>query len=158
MYLTNTRLDKWFVVNTLSQYLVKPRRVYLIAAKHVMRYLKGTIDLGLYYGRDHDHKSYAYMDSNLEGSTADRKSTSFGCYCLGFAMISWFSKKQSIFSLSMDDATYIEACSTSCESICLYKLMSGLFDLELDTTVILCDNQSCIKMTKNMVFHDQSST
>ena len=34
--------------------------------------------------------------------------------------------------------------------------MSGLFDLELDTTVILCDNQSCIKMTKNPVFHDRS--
>ena len=34
--------------------------------------------------------------------------------------------------------------------------MSGLFDLELDTTVILCDNQSCIKMTKNPAFHDKS--
>ena len=34
--------------------------------------------------------------------------------------------------------------------------MSGLFNLELDTTVILCDNQSCIKMTKNPVFHDRS--
>ena len=39
MYLTNTRLDICFVVNTLSQYLVKPRRVHLIDAKHVMRYL-----------------------------------------------------------------------------------------------------------------------
>jgi len=34
--------------------------------------------------------------------------------------------------------------------------MSGLFNLELDTTVILCDNQSCIKMTENPVFHDRS--
>ena len=34
--------------------------------------------------------------------------------------------------------------------------MSGLFDPELDTTVILCDNQSCIKMTENLVFHDKS--
>ena len=36
------------------------------------------------------------------------------------------------------------------------KLISGLFNLELDTTVILCDNQSCIKMTENLVFHDRS--
>ena len=42
MYLTNTRLDICFVVNTLSQYLVKPKRVHLVAAKHVMRYLKVT--------------------------------------------------------------------------------------------------------------------
>ena len=34
--------------------------------------------------------------------------------------------------------------------------MSGLFNLELDTTVTLCDNQSCIKMTENLVFHDRS--
>ena len=34
--------------------------------------------------------------------------------------------------------------------------MSGLFNLELDTTMILCDNQSCIKMTENPVFHDRS--
>ena len=54
MYLTNTRPDICFVVNTLSQYLVQPRRVHLVAAKHVMKYLKGTIDFGLYYDENHD--------------------------------------------------------------------------------------------------------
>ena len=43
MYLTNARPDICFAVNTLSQYLVQPRQVHLVAAKHVMRYLKGTI-------------------------------------------------------------------------------------------------------------------
>jgi hypothetical protein len=42
MYLTNTRPDIYFVVNTLSQFLVEPRHVHLVVAKHVMRYLKGT--------------------------------------------------------------------------------------------------------------------
>ena len=49
MYLTNTKPDMCFAVNTLNQYLVKPRRVHLIDAKHVMRYLRGTIEFGLYY-------------------------------------------------------------------------------------------------------------
>ena len=93
MYLMNTRLDIWLVVNTLSQYLVKPRWVHLIDAKHVMRYLNCTIDVGRYYGRDHDYKLYGYMDSDWEGSVAERKSTSDGCHCLGSAMISSFSKK-----------------------------------------------------------------
>ena len=48
MYMTNTRPDICFVVNTLSQYLVEPRRVHLVAAKHVMRYLKGMLDYGLF--------------------------------------------------------------------------------------------------------------
>ena len=49
MYLTNTRPAICFDVNTLSMYLVKPRWVHLIAVNHVIRYLKGTIDLGHYY-------------------------------------------------------------------------------------------------------------
>ena len=47
MYLMNTRPDICFVVNTLSQYMVEPKQVHLIAAKHVLRYLKGMIDYGL---------------------------------------------------------------------------------------------------------------
>ena len=35
-------------------------------------------------------------------------------------------------------------------------MLSGLFDLELDATCIYCDNQSCIKLYKNLVFHDKS--
>ena len=62
MYLTNTRPYICFFVNTLIQYLVKPRWVHLITAKHVMRYLKGTIYLGWYDGRYNDYKLYVYMD------------------------------------------------------------------------------------------------
>ena len=62
MYLTNTRPDICFVVNTLSQYLVQPRRVHLVATKHVMRYLKGTIDFGLYYDNSHEYRLYGYTD------------------------------------------------------------------------------------------------
>ena len=100
-----------------------------------------------------------YMDTQMHfgaGNISDRKSTSGGCYSLGSAMISWFSKKQSSVALSIAEVEYIAAFSTSCEAIWLWKLMSGLFNIELDTTVILCDNQSCIYMTENPVFHDRS--
>ena len=90
IYLTNKRPDICFVVNILSQCLVKHRPIHLVAANHVMRYLKGTIDLGLYYGRDHDYNLYGYTYSDWAGSAADRKSTLGGCYCLGSIMISWF--------------------------------------------------------------------
>jgi hypothetical protein len=71
-------------------------------------------------------------------------------------MISWQSRKQSIISLSTVEAEYIATCSASCEAIWLRKLLTGLFDLEMRETVILCDNKSCIKMTENPVFHDSS--
>ena len=77
MYLTNTREDICFVVNTLNQYLVKPRQVHLIVFKYVMRYLKGMVDLGIYY-REHDYKLYGYTHSYGEISAADKMNTSGG--------------------------------------------------------------------------------
>jgi hypothetical protein len=60
MCITNTRLDICF---SLSQYLVEPRRVHLVVARHVMRYLKGTLDCGLSYDGDHDFRLSGYTDS-----------------------------------------------------------------------------------------------
>jgi hypothetical protein len=56
----------------------------------------------------------------------------------------------------MTEAEYNATCSTSCESIYLRKLLIDLYDLEMEATTILCDNQSCIKMTENPVFHDKT--
>jgi hypothetical protein len=75
MYLTNTMPNICFVVNTLSQFLVEPRRVHLVVAKHVMRYLKGTLDFGLSYNGDHDFRLSGYIDSDWAGSVSDRKRT-----------------------------------------------------------------------------------
>jgi hypothetical protein len=121
-----------------------------------MRYLKGTLDCDLSYDGDHDFTLSGYTDSDWVGSVSDRKSTSRCCFSLGSAMISWQSRKQSNIALSTAEAEYIAACSANCEAIWLRKLLTCLFDLEMEATTILCDNQSCIKMTKNLVFHDKS--
>jgi hypothetical protein len=76
MYMMNTMPDKCFTVNTLNQYLVEPKCVHLVAAKHVMRYLKGTLDFGLCYNGDHDFILIGYIGSDWAGSVSDRKRTS----------------------------------------------------------------------------------
>ena len=91
-----------------------------------MRYLKGTMDFGLYCDRDHDYILYGYVDSDWAGSVTDKKSTSGGCYFMGSSMISWLNKKQSHVALSKVEAEYIAACSTSCEVIWLQKLVQKL--------------------------------
>ena len=93
MYLMNTRPNICFAMNTLSQFLTDPRHVNLIAAKHVLRYLKGTVDYGLKYDANQKIKLHGYVDSDWEGSATDRKSTSSCCFSLGFGMIFWFNKK-----------------------------------------------------------------
>jgi hypothetical protein len=64
MYLTNTRPKICFVVNTPSQYMEQRIQVHLVATKHVIRYLKGTLDYGLRYVTDHEFMLYGY--SNLD--------------------------------------------------------------------------------------------
>jgi hypothetical protein len=123
MYLMSTRLDIYFVVNTLSQFLVEPRHVHLVAAKHVMRYLKGTMDYGLSYDGDHDFTLSGCNDADWAGRVADKKSTSGCCFSLGLAMISWQSRKQFNISLSTTEVKYISACSASCESYMASKFV-----------------------------------
>ena len=83
MYLTNTRLDICFVVNTVSQYMVNLEHIHLVGAKHVMRYLKGTLDYGIRYASNGKIRLHGFTDSNWEGSAKDRKSTSRCCFSLG---------------------------------------------------------------------------
>jgi hypothetical protein len=156
MYLVSTRPDICFVVNTLSQYMVEPRHVHLVVAKHVLRYLNGTIGYGLRYVSDGEVKLQGYIDSDWAGSAVDRKRTSGCCFSLGLGTISWLSRKQSSVALSTIEAEYIAASVASREAMWLRKFLVGLFDLELKPTLIYCDNQSCVKLLENLVFHDKS--
>jgi hypothetical protein len=156
MYLVNTRPDICFAFNTLSQFMVEPRQVHWVATKHVLRYLRGTIGFGLRYVRGDGVRLHGYSDLDWAGSAVDRKSTSGGCVSLGSTMVSWFNRKQTSVALSSTEAEYMAASLASCEAIWLHKLLAGLFGQVLEPTVIYCDNQSCVKLSENSVFHDRS--
>ena len=64
MYLTNTRPDIFFAMNTLSHFLTDPRHVHLIVAKHILRYLRGIVDYGLKYESNQKINLEGYVDSD----------------------------------------------------------------------------------------------
>ena len=136
--------------------MVEPKHVHLVATKHVMKYLKGTLDYGLRYTTNSEFKLCGYTDSDWARSAEDRKSTSRCCFSLGLGVISCLSRKQTCVALSTIEAEYIATCSACSEVVWLRKLLTGLFDAEMDATDIYCDNQSCIKLSENPVFHDKS--
>ena len=92
MYLTNTKPDISFVVNPLIKYMVNLEHIHLVGAKHVMRYLKGTLDYGPRYTSDSEISLHGFTHSEWAGCTKDRKSTSGGCFSLGSGMIFWFNR------------------------------------------------------------------
>ena len=59
-------------------------------------------------------------------------------------------------ALSIAEVEYAAPCSASCEVVWLWKLLSDLFDLQMDATCIYCDNHSCEKLSENPVFHEKS--
>jgi hypothetical protein len=86
----------------------------------------------------------------------DRKSTSGGIFSIISIAISWYNKKQRSMALSSMEVEYMAVSQAACEAICMRKILVGLFGSHLDPTVIYCDNQSCIKLSINHVFHDIS--
>jgi hypothetical protein len=156
MYLVNTRPDIFYAVNVLSQFMSQPKQTHWIAAKHVLRYLQGTIGYGLRYAANVDLSLEGYADADWAGSAVDRKSTSGCCFTLGSTMVSWCSRKQSSVALSTTEAEYIALSVAVREAVWLHKLLTDLFDHEMDPTTIHCDNQSCVKLSENPVFHDKS--
>ena len=129
MYLMSMRQDICFVVNNLSQFLADLRHAHLIATKHILRYLRGTIDYGIKYEVNQKINLEGYVDSDWAGSAIDRKRNLGCCFSMGSGVISWFSRKQSCVALSTAEVEYVTTCSASCEAIRLRKILSNLFDL-----------------------------
>jgi hypothetical protein len=119
MYLVNTKPDICFAVNTLSQFMVEPRRVHWVAEKHVLRYLCGTVDYGLDYQRGDEVRLVGYTNSDWEGCVSDRKNTSGCCFGLGSTVVSWFSQKQKSVALIFAEDEYMAASQASCEALWL---------------------------------------
>ena len=84
---------------------------HLIATKHILRYLKRTVEYGLKYNANQKINLEGYVDLDWAGSAIDRKSTSGCCFSMGSGVISWFSKKQSCVALSIAEERYVAACS-----------------------------------------------
>lgn len=126
-YLTITRPDIAFAVNSLSQFLSQPRQPHLVAVKCVLRYVKGTLGHGLWFGpqRQPVHIS-AYSDADWAGCIQSRRSTSGYLIYLGSTLISWCSKKQPTVARSSAESEYRSLAHASAETtwlgflICTY--------------------------------------
>ncbi|KAK2979862.1 hypothetical protein RJ640_002775 [Escallonia rubra] len=155
-YLTCTRPDILFAVGYISRYMENPTTYHFKVAKRILRYLKGTIDLGIFYPASGDMKLVGYSDSDWARDVDDRKSTTRFVFYFGEAAFTWTSKKQSIVTLSTCEAEYVAATSTVCHAIWLRSLLKELSFIQDELTQIYVDNKSAIALAKNPVFHDRS--
>ena len=100
LYVTATRPDVMQAVGLVSRFQSSPKETHVTAVKRIFKYLKGTMEYGLWYPKGQYFILKAFIDVDRERSLDDRKSTSGATLFLGNCLVSWLSKKQSSISLS----------------------------------------------------------
>jgi hypothetical protein len=151
LYVTASRPDVKQVVRMVARFQETPKESHVQDVKIIFRYLKGTIDLGLWYPCKDSFTLKAYSDADWEGCVDERKSISGGEFFLGESLVAWISKKQSSIYLSSTEAEYIAAtrCFTQVE-----WMKQTLQDIKIvfeEPTTIYYDNTSAISLSKNPV-------
>ena len=122
IWLLNTRVDLSFSVGLLAGFMSQPRKTHWQAALRVLRYLKATPDLGLFYTRGGDNPVIVlqgWSDSDWAGDFDTRRSTTGYCFTLGSGAISWSSERQPTVALSSTEVEYRVVCATTCEAVWL---------------------------------------
>ena len=151
-----TRPDIAFAVSTLSRYMAKPGPEHITAAKQVLRYLKGSINLELTFRGDL-RSLIGYTDADWAGDIDTRRSTSGYLFNIGSGSISWSSKRQPTVSLSSCEAEYQGQTQATKEAMWLRRLLNELVDQgEPNVTIIYGDNQGALALAKNPTQHGRT--
>jgi hypothetical protein len=153
-----TRPDIAFVANKLSQYNTDPSAAHMHAAKHLLRYLKGSIDLGITYSAaiGGDLTPITYADASYASDLDDRKSTTGYVIMLNGGAISYRGCKQGNVSLSSAEAEYVALCDAACDIIFVDKILSQLAVLSTYPLILKTDAQSAIHHVVNDTKHTQT--
>ena len=134
----------------------QPTELHLQTAKRVLRYLRGTTNLGIFYKKGGNDKLVVFTDSDYVGDLEDRKSTSVYVFMLSSGAVSWSSGKQPVVSLSTTEAEFIAATSCACQAVWMRRILEKLSHTQGNCTTVFCDNSSTIKLSKNPVMHGRS--
>nr|GEY27203.1 hypothetical protein [Tanacetum cinerariifolium] len=113
MYVTSSRPDIMFATCMCARYQENLNEHHVSAVKRIFCYLKGTINLGLWYLKDFGFDLTAYSDADHAGCHLDRKSTSGSVQFLGDKLVCWSCKKQNCVSISTTESEYV-AVSSCC--------------------------------------------
>nr|GEY91502.1 hypothetical protein [Tanacetum cinerariifolium] len=113
MYLTSSRPDIVQAVCFCARYQSRPTEKHLKEVKRIFRYLKGTVNMGLWYPKGSSFELIAFLDADHVECIDSRKSTSRRIQFLGDKLVSWMSKKQNCTAMSSAEAEYV-ALSASC--------------------------------------------
>ena len=133
-----------------------PREPHLAALKRILRYIRGTLHLGLLLRPSTQSDLLVYSDDDWAGCPDTQKSTSGYAVFLGDNLVSWSSKRQNAVSRSSAEAEYRAIANAVAEVSWLRQLLVELHVPLRRTTLVYCDNNSTVYMSSNPVQHQRT--
>jgi hypothetical protein len=170
IFLTITRPDLSYAVSRISSYMSQPQQAHLDAAKHILRYIKHTLDYGILYKANLPLILSGYADADWGSCPETRRSMGAYIFTLANGPISWQSKRQHTISRSSTESEYRALSDCTQEVVYLHRLLTELDIMPPDHSSSLsadpasptppsfkvhlyCDNQGALKLAHNLVFH-----
>ncbi|CAL9012449.1 unnamed protein product [Prunus brigantina] len=153
-YLTFTRPDLSYAVNSVCQYMTAPTDLHWLLVKRILRYLQGTLDHGLKFSTG-PWQLHACSDADWVGDVNTRRSTTGFVVFLGPNPISWQSKKQTSVARSSTEAEYRSLAHTSADIAWIRQVLQDLKVRLPQQPVLHCDNLSAIALSSNPVYHSR---
>jgi len=170
---THTRLDIEFAIGLLSRFLHAPGSQHWQAAKHLLRYIKGTIKYGLLFKRTFQTKQalsiqgqtlLIHADADYAAQANTRKSTTGYVTILAGAAITWNSTLQRTVAQSTMEAEYVALAEAVKEALWLSKLAKELATVQgkdlpgipAGPPIISCDNEAALILAKNPERHQKA--
>ncbi|WKA11447.1 hypothetical protein VitviT2T_028944 [Vitis vinifera] len=155
MYLTNcTRPDIAFSVNLLARYSSIPTKRHWNGVKHILRYLRGTSDMGLYDSKESKSQLIGYVDAGYLSDPHKARSQTGYVFTYGGTTISWRSVKQTMVATSSNHLEILAIHEISRECVWLRSMIQhiqetcGLPSIRGNATILHEDNAACIAQIK----------
>nr|GEV55292.1 copia LTR rider [Tanacetum cinerariifolium] len=163
-----TRPDVAHAMSVASRYMAHPEKEHWNAVKHIFRYLKGTSDVGLIYGGEHEYLVVGYSDSDYAVDLDARRSLTCYVFTIRNSVVSWKPTLQPSVALSTTEVEYIALTKAAKEGIWLKgqpkkkkKAKKDLFNIYFNYDgIFTCSplkyNQGHMKELNDTNFHDMS--
>nr|GEW27243.1 copia protein [Tanacetum cinerariifolium] len=138
-----------------ARYQSRPTEKHLKEVEMIFRYLRGTVNMGLWYPKGSSFELTAFSDADHAGCIDSRKSTSGGIQFLGDKLVSWMSKKQNCTAMSSAEAKYV-ALSASCAQVMWMRTKLQDYGFNYNKIPLYCDFRSAITISCNPVQHSRT--
>ncbi|GJU66995.1 retrovirus-related pol polyprotein from transposon TNT 1-94 [Tanacetum coccineum] len=155
MYLTSSRSDIVHATCLCARYQDKSTEKHLKDIKRIFFYLRGTVNMGLWYTKDSGFELTGFSYANYAGCKDTFKSTSSGTQFLGEKLVSWSSKKQDCMTLSTAEAEYVPLSACCAQVIWMWTQLTD-YGYHFNKIPIYYDSKSAIAISCNPVKHSDT--